>query len=95
MTSGDPSSGARLHYWRTTDKAEVDFVLEKGRDLIPVEVKFKVLKDIKLPRSLVSFCQKYQPRQAYIVTLGFKSETTLTHTRLHFIPYWELLHNAF
>jgi predicted AAA+ superfamily ATPase len=89
------SGGARLHYWRTTDKAEVDFVLEKGRNLIPVEVKFKVLKDIGLPRSLVSFCQRYQPRQAYIVNLGFKAETTLNQTRVHFIPYWDLTHNAF
>jgi hypothetical protein len=95
LTSGDSAGGARLHYWRTTDKAEVDFVLEKGRNLIPIEVKFKVLKDIGLPRSLVSFCRKYQPRHAYIVNLGFRAETTLNQTRVHFIPFWQLLQREF
>jgi hypothetical protein len=95
LTCGDPSRRDRLHYWRTTDKAEVDFVIEKSRDLIPVEVKFKFLKGIEMPRSLVSFCQKYQPPHAYIINLGFKSETTLNHTRLHFLPFWELLTTSY
>ena len=37
-------SAAKLNYWRTTDKAEVDFVIEAGKKLIPVEVKYKHLK---------------------------------------------------
>jgi predicted AAA+ superfamily ATPase len=89
------SGGARLHYWRTTDKAEVDFIVEKGRDLIPIEVKFKLLKGIEIPRSLMSFCQKYQPAQAYIVNLGFQEEITVSKTHIRFIPYWKLLQNAF
>lgn len=89
------SSEASIHHWRTTDKAEVDFVIEKGRDIIPVEVKFKHLKTIEIPRSLASFCQKYQPRNAYIVNLGFESEVTLNHTRVRFIPFWDLLNDRF
>ena len=91
LTSGSDSSGSRIHFWRTTDKAEVDFIVERGRDLIPVEVKFKDFKTIELPRSLISFCQKYRPRQACIVNLGFKAETTVNKTHIRFIPYWELL----
>ncbi|MCU0593252.1 MAG: ATP-binding protein [Desulfobacterales bacterium] len=93
LTSGEPSKADHLHYWRTTDKAEVDFVMEKGREIIPVEVKFKPLKVIETPRSLISFCQKYQPAHAYVVNLGLKTDTLLSRTRVHFIPYWELLQN--
>jgi uncharacterized protein len=95
LTAGGASSGAGIHHWRTTDKAEVDFIVEKGRDLIPVEVKFKALKAVELPRSLISFCQKYGPQQAYIVNLGFQAETTVNKTRIRFIPYYKLLHKAF
>jgi predicted AAA+ superfamily ATPase len=91
LTGGGASSETRIHYWRTTDKAEVDFVIEKGRDLIPVEVKFKDLKAVELPRSLISFCRKYGPRQAYVINLGFKAESIVNKTRIRFIPYWELL----
>jgi predicted AAA+ superfamily ATPase len=89
------SSEASIHHWRTTDKAEVDFVIEKGRNLIPIEVKFKHLKAIEIPRPLTGFCQKYQPRDAYIVNLGFRSEATVNNTRVHFIPFWDLLDNSF
>jgi len=96
MWSARSASGeARIHHWRTTDKAEVDFIIERGRTVIPVEVKFKHLKAIEIPRSLASFCQKYQPRDAYIVNLGLRSEASLNHTRVHFIPFWDLLDDRF
>lgn len=95
LVAKDASSGARIHYWRTTDKAEVDFIIEKGRGLIPVEVKFKELKRIEIPRSLINFCQKYQPVDAYVVNLGFKAQATVNKTHIRFVPYWELLGNVF
>lgn len=33
------SPAARIHYWRTQTGAEVDFVVERGRSLVPIEVK--------------------------------------------------------
>ncbi len=38
LTSG------KVHFWRTKDRAEVDFIIELGKNIIPVEVKFKELK---------------------------------------------------
>jgi predicted AAA+ superfamily ATPase len=43
-----------LNYWRTKDKAEVDFVIEADQRLIPVEVKYKHLKQDKVPAPLGS-----------------------------------------
>lgn len=53
-------------YWRTKSKLEVDFVIETGKELIPVEVK---LNEIKISSALKSFIKEYKPKQAYIAVL--------------------------
>jgi len=85
------SSATKLHFWRTKDKAEVDFIWESGRQLIPIEVKYRSLKKETVPRSLRSFISKYHPAAAYVVNLDFKKQITLGQTRLCFLPYHELL----
>lgn len=80
-----------LHFWRTKDKAEVDFVVERGQELIPVEVKFKKLKKEEIQRSLRSFIDKYKPSKAYIVNLNYRGSLEMGETKLFFIPYYDLL----
>ena len=82
---------AKLNYWRTKDKAEVDFVIEAGQRLIPVEVKFKHLKQEKVPASLRSFIDKYNPEQAYIINLDLSKTLKIKKTTLFFMPFHELL----
>lgn len=38
-----------LHFWRTLDKAEIDFVQVEGESILPVEVKYSQLKKPPLP----------------------------------------------
>jgi len=82
---------AKLNFWRTKDKAEVDFVIEAGKRLIPVEVKYKRLKQSKVSASLRSFIQKYQPEQAFTVNLSLHETLDIGGTTLSFLPYHELL----
>ena len=82
---------AKLNYWRTKDKAEVDFVIEAGKRLIPVEVKYKHLKQDKVPASLRSFIDKYKPEQAYIINLALSKTLNISGTTLFFMPFHELL----
>jgi predicted AAA+ superfamily ATPase len=82
---------AKLNYWRTKDKAEVDFVIEAGQRLIPVEVKYKHLKQDKVPLSLRSFIDKYNPEQAYIINLDLSKTLAINRTTLSFLPFHELL----
>jgi hypothetical protein len=82
---------AKLNYWRTTDKAEVDFVIEAGKRLIPVEVKYKHLKKDKVPVSLRSFINKYNPEQAYIINLDLSKTLKINGTTLVFMPFQDLL----
>ena len=82
---------AKLNYWRTKDKAEVDFVIEDGKRLIPLEVKFKRLKQVNVPASLRSFISKYNPEQAYIINLDLSKNLKINKTKLFFMPFYELL----
>lgn len=85
----------KLNFWRTKDRAEVDFILESGKEIIPIEVKFKSFKKEEVPRSLRSFIDKYGPSEAYIVNLNFKKTIKIDKTTLFFIPFYELLFKEF
>ena len=85
----------RVHFWRTKDKAEVDFVVEEGKRLVPFEVKFKALKEIEIPRSLIAFCRRYEPTEAYLINLSLKKKEKVGKTNVIAIPYWELLREPF
>lgn len=85
----------KLNFWRTKNKAEVDFILESGKEIIPIEVKFKSFKKEEVPRSLRSFIDKYGPSEAYIVNLNFKKTLKIDKTTLFFIPFYELLFKEF
>jgi uncharacterized protein len=95
LTASAPTGSTRVHFWRTKDKEEVDFVVEKGKNLIPVEVKYKALKAIEIPRALIHFCEQYSPDEAYIVNLSLKKKKRVGKTDVIAIPYWELLRKPF
>jgi len=82
---------AKLNFWRTKDKAEVDFVIEAGKRLIPVEVKYKHLKQDKVPASLRRFIDRYNPERAYVINLSFSKTLNISGTTLSFLPVHELL----
>jgi predicted AAA+ superfamily ATPase len=82
---------AKLNFWRTKDKAEVDFVIEAGKSLIPVEVKYKRLSQDKVPVSLRRFIDKYNPEQAYVINLNLNKTLNISGTTLSFLPVHELL----
>lgn len=86
------SSSATIHFWRTQDKAEVDFVINTGLEVIPVEVKYSHLKTPQTSRSFKSFISKYKPSKAFIVHLGdFQKEVEFKGTKIYFIPYYSAL----
>jgi uncharacterized protein len=80
----------QVHYWRTTNKAEVDFVVDQGVELIPVEVKYQNLLKPNPGRSLLSFLAQYQPKKAYIIHLGKEMRRMEGSTELVFLPFYRL-----
>lgn len=68
-------------------------MVEAGKRLIPVEVKYKQLKHVKVPLSLRSFIDKYTPEQAYVINLSLSKTLKIGKTTLYFLPLHELLHH--
>ena len=58
--------GLEVKYWRTTGKAEVDFVLFLKDKIIPIEAKVSP----KVTRSLGSFLKFYTPEKAVIISIN-------------------------
>ena len=88
------SAISRINFWRTKDKAEVDFIINMPSEVIPVEVKYSVLKNPGTSRSFKSFLNKYHPSKAYIVHLGEKFEYVFNNTKIFFIPYYEAINTT-
>lgn len=72
-----------VRFWRTAGKAEVDFILVKGNELIPVEVK---LSEKNIGKSFYSFLEAYKPKQAIIVTLDVFSTQEINGTMVYWVP---------
>jgi uncharacterized protein len=82
--------GWSVHFWRSIDKAEVDFVIDKKRDVLPVEVKYSSLARPVLSRSFRSFIEKYSPDEAWIVNLDYEDEIRVNSTTVRILPYFRL-----
>ena len=82
----------QIHFWRTKDQAEVDFVLEKGLDVTPIEVKYTKLAKLEPPRSLRNFLARYKPAYGYVVHVGCEEDKeTLENTVIQLLPYYNLI----
>ena len=72
-----------LHYWRSLQKAEVDFVIRKGNgEIIPIEVKAQKMDKITISRSYRSFLSKYSPRKALLINYNMRKKEKIGKTDL-------------
>lgn len=79
-----------LKFWRSKQKAEVDFIIEKGLDIFPIEVKSN-LSSSKLEASLLGFISRYNPTKALVVNLGYSGRKKIGETEVFFIYPYELV----
>jgi len=77
--------GVTPKYWRTKAKAEVDFVIEKEKEVIPIEIKLQADPG-KIERSLRSFIYQYHPKTAFVVTYkGKHGSIKVEGCTVHFV----------
>lgn len=74
----------KINYWRTTGKAEVDFILQLGEEVIPVEVKTQT----KLKRGFLSFLEAYKPKRALVFTEKEFGIKQMGRTKVAFLPHF-------
>jgi hypothetical protein len=78
-------STAGLHYWRSTSKAEVDFVVARGDQIIGVEVKAGNLGRPNVPRSARSFMEGYRPKNFLIVSKDIVATDRMGATEIRWL----------
>ena len=72
-----------LHYWRSLQKAEVDFVVRKGNgEIVPIEVKAQKMDKPAVSRGYGSFLAKYNPKKAMLVNYNLRKTNKIGKTDL-------------
>ena len=71
------------YYTNERNSAEVDFLLDNGNEIIPIEVKAE--ENLKA-KSLQMYCQKYKPEKAVRTSMSdYRKEDWLTNIPLYAI----------
>ncbi len=81
---------SEINFWRSKDKAEVDFVVHIKEGIMPIEVKYKNIQKSTITRSFRSFVSNYKPNKGVFVNLSYRDSIIINKTKVDFIPYWEL-----
>ena len=78
-----------IYFWRTIGmQMEVDFVLKKGQELIPVEVKYQNFNQPNIPSGLKNFILEYKPKKAIVVTKNFQAKINYENCEIVFMPIY-------
>jgi len=86
LTKGE----AKINFWQTKAKAEVDFILQIRGRIIPVEVKFSKFISPKVSRSFMSFINSYKSNQGLILTKDYWGRIKKDTTEILFAPVYYL-----
>jgi len=79
-----------LYWWRTKGGAEVDLIIKKGGENIPVEIKGIREEKPKLTRSFISFLNTYNPSYALFLTHNYVEKIRYRTTQVYFLPAYAL-----
>lgn len=80
---------AEIYYWRTSTRREVDFVIEHGRRLLPVEVKWTSRPITADAESLLAFLDEH-PQAPHGVLVHRGHQIQRLHSRVIAVPWWWL-----
>lgn len=82
--------GVTVNFWRTKDKAEVDFIVNMPSGILPVEVKYGEIKKPTVSRSFRSFIEKYNPKEAWLINRNFNYDIVINKTKVRFLPFYKI-----
>ncbi len=74
-------AGYKLHYYKPNDDNELEFIIEKNGEVIPIEVKSNNSSSVSLNR----FIEKYNPSIAYKLIGGNNGSVGLKKTIPHYM----------
>ncbi len=76
----------QLYFWRTVRQQEVDIILKREDQLIPIEVKGG--NQTTIPSGLKSFIRAYQPKEAYVLNWSIVKDEQYQDCQVKFRPIW-------
>jgi len=82
---------AEIHYWRSKSGAEIDLVIDLGKKVIPVEVKYRDFSQAVVPRSFNSFIERYAPERCFVVNKNLKKTLNIKKSKVVFLTIWDLI----
>ena len=75
----------QLNYWRTNAGAEVDFVVEKDGNMIPIEVKTTIKKP-RYGKSIKNFISAYKSESGFVLSRDYVGEAKVLGKTVRFLP---------
>ena len=80
-----------IAYWRTASGQEVDFVVERGRELLAIEVKATERPRHRDAGNLRTFLEEYPRKSRGALLLHTGDETFWIGERILAVPWWRIL----
>ena len=80
---------AAICYWRTSTIREVDFVIEHGKKVLPIEVKLTRAPRLQDAESLLAFLREHSQASRGVLVHG-GNEITWLHSQILAVPWWWL-----
>ncbi len=76
-----------IYYWRTSKGHEIDFIIKRGQEVIPIEVKLSFTNSELT--GIRYFKENYNPETIYLCTLDKRNRCTEPYVKL--VYPWELI----
>ncbi|OGC42958.1 hypothetical protein A2Y85_02215 [candidate division WOR-3 bacterium RBG_13_43_14] len=77
-----------VRFWRTKSKDEIDFILRREKDIVPIEIKWS--EHPQVPKSLRKFLKNLKSRSktAYVLTKKHYAEEPVNGQIIKYVPAW-------
>lgn len=84
---------ANLSFWRSPDGNEIDFILESGGGVLPIEVKFQKSEQVKIQPGFQIFLKRMGLKQAVVVSDQSLEKRQIGECEVFIIPLalWGML----
>jgi len=81
---------SKVNFWRY-HKKEVDFIIKKQKNILPIEVKFRNNIELSDLKNLIYYCQTKKISRAIVITKNVLDKKNIKQINICYIPYYFLL----
>ncbi len=80
----------KIWFFRTLKGSEIDFIYQKGEQLVPIEVKFSSKRQKIIPKVFYSFSEVFGIKKGIVFTKDFLGVKKQKNIEVHFFPVWAI-----